>query len=104
MFVGWDWASATHDVTVLNDAGAVVDRWAFRHTEQDLVGALDRLARLAEPAALPVSIERTSGLVSTACWPPVTQWCRCTHRVLGRPSALGRVGGEVRSRRQLQAG
>ena len=63
MFVGWDWASATHDVTVLNDAGAVVDRWAFRHTEQDLVGALDRLARLAEPAALPVIIERTSGLV-----------------------------------------
>ena len=63
MFVGWDWASATHDVTVLDDAGVVVDRWAFRHTEQDLVGALDRLARLAEPAALPVIIERASGLV-----------------------------------------
>jgi len=63
MFVGWDWASTTHDVTVLNDAGAVVDRWAFRHTEQDLVAALDRLARLAEPAALPVIIERASGLV-----------------------------------------
>jgi len=63
MFVGWDWASATHDVTVLDDAGAVVDRWAFRHTEQDLVAALDRLARLAEPAALPVIIERSSGLV-----------------------------------------
>jgi transposase len=63
MFVGWDWASATHDVTVLDDAGVVVDRWAFRHTEQDLVGALERLARLAEPAALPVIIERASGLV-----------------------------------------
>src|SRR5215218_11446458 len=63
MFVGWDWASATHAVTVLDDTGAVVDRWAFRHTEQDLVGALDRLARLAEPAALPVIIERASGLV-----------------------------------------
>ena len=63
MFVGWDWASATHDVTVLDDAGVVVDRWAFRHTEQDLVEALERLARLAEPAALPVIIERTSGLV-----------------------------------------
>jgi Transposase len=63
MFLGWDWASATHDVTVLDDAGVVVDRWAFRHTEQDLVGALERLARLAEPAALPVIIERASGLV-----------------------------------------
>ena len=63
MFVGWDWASATHDVTVLDDAGAVVDRWAFRHSEQDLAAALDRLAGLSEPAALPVIIERTSGLV-----------------------------------------
>jgi transposase len=63
MFVGWDWASTTHDVTVLDEAGAVVDRWALRHTEQDLAAALDRLADLSEPAALPVIIERTSGLV-----------------------------------------
>ena len=63
MFVGWDWASATHDVTVLDDAGAVVDRWAFRHTEQDLAAALGRLARLGKPAALPVIIERGGGLV-----------------------------------------
>src|SRR5215218_4322889 len=63
MFVGWDWASTTHDVTVLDDAGTVVDRWALRHTEHDLAAALDRLARLGEPAALPVIIERTSGLV-----------------------------------------
>jgi transposase len=63
MFVGWDWASATHDVTVLDDAGAVVDRWAFRHTEQDLAAALGRLARLGKPTALPVIIERGGGLV-----------------------------------------
>jgi transposase len=50
-------------VTVLDDAGAVVDRWALRHTEQDLAAALDRLAGLSEPAVLPVIIERTSGLV-----------------------------------------
>ena len=60
MFVGWDWASATHAVTVLDDAGVVVDRWAFRHTEQDLVGALERLARLAEPAALPYQLHVAS--------------------------------------------
>jgi hypothetical protein len=63
MFVGWDWASTTHDVTVLDDTGAVVDRWALRHTEQDLAAALERLAGLSKPAALPVIIERTSGLV-----------------------------------------
>jgi hypothetical protein len=63
MFVGWDWASTTHDVTVLDEAGAVVDRWASRHTEQDLAAALDRLARHEDPAGLPVIIERSSGLV-----------------------------------------
>jgi hypothetical protein len=24
MFIGWDWASATHDVTLLDERGAVV--------------------------------------------------------------------------------
>jgi hypothetical protein len=70
MFVGWDWASATHDVTVLDDAGAVVDRWAFRHTEQDLAGALDRLACHGEPVTLPVIIERTSGPLPGRGYPP----------------------------------
>ena len=28
-FVGWDWASTSHDVTVLDDQGRVVERWAF---------------------------------------------------------------------------
>ena len=27
MLVGWDWASTTHDVTVVDDAGGIVDRW-----------------------------------------------------------------------------
>ena len=89
MFVGWDWASTTHDVTVLNDAGAVVDRWALRHTEQDLVAALDRLARLAEPAALPVSSSAPVGWSWSACWLPVTQWCRCTPPRSGPPVRAG---------------
>ena len=33
-FVGWDWASTSHDVTVLNEQGKVVERWGLRHTEQ----------------------------------------------------------------------
>src|SRR5262245_56349935 len=62
-YVGWDWASRSHDVTVVDAAGAVVDRWAFGHTEQGLIAALQRLRRHGQPADLPVIIERTSGLV-----------------------------------------
>jgi hypothetical protein len=44
VFVGWDWASAAHDVTVLDEHGRLVDRWAFAHTEQALTATLVRLA------------------------------------------------------------
>jgi Transposase len=60
--VGWDWASQAHDVTVLDDAGAVLDRWAFGHTEAGWVMALARLRRHGEPGEMPVIIEKTSGL------------------------------------------
>lgn len=63
MFIGWDWASTTHDITVLDDRGAIVVRWALPHTEQALTAALDRLARHGNPAELPVIIERPDGLV-----------------------------------------
>jgi transposase len=62
-FVGWDWASTSHDVTVLDDQGRVLERWALRHTEQALAEALARLARHGQPAHLPVIIERSTGLV-----------------------------------------
>jgi transposase len=63
MFVGWDWASTTHDVTVIDAAGKLVDRWAPEHTETGLDQTLTRLARHGHPAQLPVAIERTSGLI-----------------------------------------
>lgn len=62
-FVGWDWASATHDVTVIDERGQLVDRWACQHTEQGVATALCRLGRHDEPEQLPVIIERTSGLI-----------------------------------------
>ena len=62
-FVGWDWASTSHDVTVLDDQGRVVERWALRHTEQALGETLARLARHGQPAEVPVIIERSAGLV-----------------------------------------
>lgn len=62
-YVGWDWASQTHDVTVLGDNGAVLERWAFAHTEAGWASTVHRLRRHGEPDELPVIIERTSGLV-----------------------------------------
>jgi hypothetical protein len=62
-YVGWDWASQSHDVTVIDDAGMVVDRWALSHTEKGLITTLQRMARHGQPGHLPVIIERTSGLV-----------------------------------------
>jgi transposase len=62
-YVGWDWASRAHDVTVLDDAGAVLDRWAFPHTEAGWQMAVARLRRHGEPGDLPVIIEKTSGLI-----------------------------------------
>jgi transposase len=63
MFVGWDWAGETHDVTVLDPDGSVADRWALRHDEADLAAALARLARHRTPADLPIAIEASTGLV-----------------------------------------
>jgi transposase len=63
MFVGWDWASATHDVTVIDNAGTVVDHWTPPHTEAGLGETLRRLTRYGRPEELPVAIEQSSGLV-----------------------------------------
>jgi hypothetical protein len=63
LFTGWDWASASHAVTILDAAGEVVDRWVLAHTEQDLDTMLARLASHGSPAELPVAIERADGLV-----------------------------------------
>jgi transposase len=63
MFVGWDWASATHDVTVIDDTGSVVDHWTPPHTEAGLGETVTRLARWGRPQELPVAIELSGGLV-----------------------------------------
>ena len=85
MFVGWDWASAAHDVTVLDEHGRVVDRWAFAHTEQALTATLVRFGpprdRHPRPkTAHPLTRTTRSGMT-------------CTHSPLNarvRPSVCGR--------------
>jgi transposase len=63
LFAGWDWASASHAITVIDAAGRVVDRATLTHTEAALDAALSRLAAHARPGDLPVAIEATNGLV-----------------------------------------
>ncbi len=63
MFVGWDWAAATHDVTVIDDAGTTVAHWPFTHDEAGIDAVIGRLAGLGPSEQLPVAIETTSALV-----------------------------------------
>ena len=63
LFVGWDSASTSHAVTILDTSGMIMDRWTLGHTESDLDTILARLAAHGDPADLPVAIERSDGLV-----------------------------------------
>jgi transposase len=63
VLVGWDWASETHDVTVMDDDGKTVDRWALTHDEAGIDKAIRRLARHGRPGDLPVAIEATRSVV-----------------------------------------
>lgn len=60
MFVGWDWASESHDVTVIDDVGTLVKRWALQHNEAEIDTTIRRLKRLG---ASSVAIESSNGLV-----------------------------------------
>lgn len=62
MFIGWDWATETHDVTVMDESGKRVDRWEFAHTEEGFAKTLARLGKHGHPCELPVMIETTRGL------------------------------------------
>lgn len=63
MFVGWDWATGSHDVTVIDQSGTRADRWALAHTEAGITSTLTRLRRHGDPTGIPVAIETTRGLV-----------------------------------------
>jgi transposase len=63
VFIGWDWATETHDVSVMDNSGTRVDRWELAHTEQGIEATLARLRRHGDPGDLPVAIETSRGLV-----------------------------------------
>ena len=43
-YVGLDWASETHDLTIIDDTASIIDRWAFTHDEAGITTTLARLA------------------------------------------------------------
>jgi hypothetical protein len=96
MYVGWDWASQRHDVTVIDDTGQLVDRWTLAHSEAGIRQAMTRLAGHGRPDDLPVAIEPPAGSWSTDSWPPGTPWSRSTQQLQRRPTPLGSVQGQVR--------
>jgi len=61
MFVGIDWASETHAVCVVDDAGAKLANFQITHTADGFQLLVGRLRRLGDPAELPVAIERPDG-------------------------------------------
>ena len=63
LHIGWDWASEAHDVTVIDDASHIVDRWAPTHDEAGIVMSIERLGSHGVPAGLPIAIEATHSLV-----------------------------------------
>jgi transposase len=65
-FVGIDWASQTHAVCVIDEQGAVVDRFEVSHDAKGLAELRRRLDRHGSPAELPIAIERPSGLLVDA--------------------------------------
>jgi transposase len=62
-FVGIDWAARSHELCVVDEAGAVALRFGFAHSERGIAEAFARLAELAPASELPVAIERPNGLL-----------------------------------------
>jgi transposase len=99
LFAGLDWGSAGHAACVLDARGALVLRLEVRHDAAGLAELLARLKRLAEPADLPVAIERPSGLVVETLLaaghpvvpihPNVVKACRPRYRAVGAKSDPG---------------
>jgi len=104
MQVGWDWASATHDITVMDTAGQVVDRWSLTTTRPGWTGRSAGWPATAIPMSCQWRSRPPTAWSSTDCWPPAIQWSRCTQRVQRHPAPLGRRPGQVRSWWQLEAG
>ena len=99
LFAGLDWGSAGHAVCVVDERGTVVLRLDVRHDAAGLAALVAGLKRLGPPDALPVAIERPSGLVVDTLvaaghpvvpiHPNVVKACRPRYRAAGGKSDPG---------------
>jgi transposase len=60
-FVGVDWASSVHAVCVMDAAGKILSQFTIEHSADGIAMLVRRLAKLADPADVPVAIERPNG-------------------------------------------
>ena len=61
VFAGIDWAAEVHAVCVMNAAGKITAQFTVAHSADGIAGLVRRLARLGDPADVPVAIERPDG-------------------------------------------
>ena len=96
---GLDWGSAGHTVCVVDQAGAVVLSLEVAHDAAGLAELRSKLDRLAPAGAIPIAIERPSGLIVEALseaghpvvplHPNVVKACRPRYRAAAGKSDPG---------------
>ena len=98
-FAGLDWGGTTHAVCVVDQVGRIVLRVEIRHDARGLESLYEELKRIAPPAAIPIAIERPSGLIVDALLaggypvvpihPNVVKACRPRYSAAGGKHDLG---------------
>lgn len=93
LFVGLDWGSVGHAVTVIDGAGKIVAQFEVTHDAEGLKRLLASLGKLAPACETPIAIERPSGLIVDALvaaghpvvpiHPNVVKACRPRYRASG---------------------
>lgn len=98
-FGGLDWGGAVHAVCVVDATGGAVLSLEIKHDAAGLAELRKRLARLAPAGAIPIAIERPTGLIVDALveaghpvvpiHPNVVKACRPRYRAAGGKSDPG---------------
>lgn len=61
VYVGLDWAAATHAVCVLSAVGKIMAQFMIDHTAEGIATLIGKLAKFGDPAEVHIGIERPNG-------------------------------------------